>query len=262
MHGLRERTVVTILDVDVDAITEADAVERIADWIRTDQREYVTCTNVHAVMEAQEDPETMRALRDAGMVTPDGVPLVWCGRQAGSERIERVYGPDLTLALLERAAQEGWSSFFYGGGDGVADRLADEMQKKYPGLKVAGTYCPPFRDLTDDEEEDIAVMLNESGADIIWVGLGCPKQEKWMRAQRSNLKAPVMLGVGAAFDFHTGQVSQAPSFMQRYGLEWLYRLGAEPKRLWRRYLILNPRFVKGIVANRPVLKNLTSELID
>lgn len=254
-----ERTVVSVLGIDIDAINQADAVERIARWIETDQREYVTCTNVHAVMEAQDDPEVRIALRDAGMVTPDGVPLVWCGQQAGSDRIQRVYGPDLTLAVLEKAAQEGWSSFFFGGGDGVAERLAAEMQDRYPGLEVAGTYSPPFRDLTEAEDLEIAAMLNDSKADIIWVGLGCPKQEKWMREQRPNLKAAVLLGVGAAFDFHTGKVSQAPSAMQRVGLEWFYRLCSEPRRLWKRYLVLNPRFVRSVAADRPALK--TRELI-
>jgi len=254
-----ERTVVSVLGVDIDAINETDAVDRIARWIESDQREYVTCTNVHAVMEAQDDPEVRAALSDAGMVTPDGVPLVWCGQQAGSDRIERVYGPDLTLAVLERAAREGWTSFFYGGGDGVAEGLANEMKDRYPGLQVVGSYSPPFRELTEAEDLEIAAMLNDSKADIIWVGLGCPKQEKWMREQRPNLKASVLLGVGAAFDFHTGNISQAPSVLQRVGLEWFYRLCAEPRRLWKRYLVLNPRFVKSVLADPPALK--TREMI-
>jgi N-acetylglucosaminyldiphosphoundecaprenol N-acetyl-beta-D-mannosaminyltransferase len=202
-------------------------------------------------MESQRDPELLEIHNRAGMVTPDGMPLVWAARYAGCRETGRVYGPDLMLATCERAAQEGWRSYFYGGAPGVADELAARLQDRFPGMPVVGTFSPPFRPLTAEESAEIVSRINDSGADLVWVGLSTPKQERWMAAHRDDLRAAVLLGVGAAFDFHAGRVRQAPSWMQRSGLEWVFRLAVEPRRLWRRYLRNNPAFVARIVRRPP-----------
>src|SRR3712207_6619190 len=182
------------------------------------------------------------------------MPMVWAGRRAGAAHMERVYGPDLMLALLERAAQRGWRSFFYGGAEGVPELLAQRLTERFADLQVAGTYSPPFRPLTPAEDVEIVEKINASGADIVWIGLSTPKQERWMAAHVGRLDAPAMLGVGAAFDIHAGVLPQAPLWMQQRGLEWVYRLLREPRRLWRRYLGNNPRFVIAILRNRPRLR--------
>jgi len=174
------------------------------------------------------------------------MPVVWALRVLG-HRAERVYGPDLMLAVCERSAREGWSHFFFGGASGVAEMLAAEMRRRFPALTVAGVLCPPFRALTSEEEEAMLAHLNGSGAQIVWVGLGSPKQDLWMAEHRARLEAPVLIGVGAAFDFFAGSQKQAPRWMQRSGLEWLFRLMTEPRRLWRRYLIGNPKFAAAVV---------------
>jgi N-acetylglucosaminyldiphosphoundecaprenol N-acetyl-beta-D-mannosaminyltransferase len=175
------------------------------------------------------------------------MPLVWLSRLQGFHHVERVYGPDLMLALCERLAAKGYRHFFYGGAEGVPEQLASVLQKRFPGLQVAGTFSPPFRSLTADEDDRIVQMINAAAPDIVWVGLSTPKQERWMAGHRERLTAPVLIGVGAAFDFLTGRKPQAPRWMQRAGLEWLFRLLTEPRRLWRRYLINNPLFVALVV---------------
>jgi N-acetylglucosaminyldiphosphoundecaprenol N-acetyl-beta-D-mannosaminyltransferase len=176
------------------------------------------------------------------------------GRLRG-HRVERVYGPDVMLAACERGQALGHSHFFYGGVDGVAEQLAARLRARFPALRVAGSYAPPFRPLTDDEEREIAARINSSGADIVWVGLGTPKQDYWVARFRPLLEAPVLIAVGAAFDFHAGRVRQAPRWMQRSGLEWLFRLSQDPQRLWRRYLVGNPRFVY-LVAQQLLRRSL------
>jgi N-acetylglucosaminyldiphosphoundecaprenol N-acetyl-beta-D-mannosaminyltransferase len=232
-----------VVGIAVDAVDPAATLEEIGRWIRDGERRYVAFVNVHGVMEAARDPALRRAYAGAGLTVPDGMPLVWMGRLRGHANVRRVYGPDMVLIVCERAAREGWSCFFYGGAPGVADRLAAEMVRRFPGLRVAGVGSPPFRTLTEEENRDEAARINESGASIVFVGLGCPKQEWWMEQQRQTLSAAALLGVGAAFDFHTGRVRQAPRWMMAAGLEWLFRLAAEPRRLWRRYLVYNPLFV-------------------
>jgi N-acetylglucosaminyldiphosphoundecaprenol N-acetyl-beta-D-mannosaminyltransferase len=234
-----------VLGVRVYAIDPQGLVEEVERWVRDRDRRYVCFTNVHSVMTAISDPQLQRAFNDGFPVT-DGMPLVWLGRLRG-QPAHRVYGPDLTLALCARAAEVGWRVFFLGGADGVAERLAEELQRRCPGLQVVGAVAPPFRDPTTAEDEGLVTLLNASGAQLVFVGLGCPKQERWMAAHRERLVAPALLGVGAAFDFHTGRVSQAPRWMMRAGLEWFFRLLQEPRRLWRRYLILNPLFVAHAV---------------
>jgi N-acetylglucosaminyldiphosphoundecaprenol N-acetyl-beta-D-mannosaminyltransferase len=212
-------------------------------WITTGSQQYVCVTGVHGVMESRRDERLQRIHNQAGLVTPDGMPLVWWSRAAGQAQTRRVYGPDLLLACCERSLTTGYRHFFYGGGDGVADLLARRLSKRFPGLTVAGTYTPPFRALTPEEDAAIVRRIDDSGADIVWVGLSTPKQEYWMAEHVGRLAAPVMIGVGAAFDFHAGLKKQAPAWMQHTGLEWAFRLATEPRRLWKRYLRNNPEFV-------------------
>lgn len=182
--------------------------------------------------------------------------MVWAGKFAGAE-LSRVYGPDLMLAACEAAVSRGWSSFFYGGRDGIPERLAERLGARYPGLRVAGTYSPPFGPVDEAADVEIVRRINESGADIVWIGLSTPKQERWMASHVGRLDAPVLIGVGAAFDIHAGTLAQAPPWMQRGGLEWLYRLYREPRRLWKRYLVNNPSFVVRIIRHRPRMMGST-----
>ena len=232
-----------ILGVQVSAIDIPRAVGTIERWINTNQREYVCVTGVHGVMESQKDKELREIHNRAGMVTPDGMPLVFLSRWYGHRDVQRVYGPDLMIELCRRSLETGWRHFFYGGAAGVADILVERLSERFEGLSVAGTYCPPFRPLSEEEEGDVKRIIDESRADIVWVGLSTPKQEQWMSAHVGRLEASVLIGVGAAFDFHAGLKPQAPLWMQRSALEWLFRLLTEPRRLWRRYLYNNPRFL-------------------
>ena len=236
-----------ILGVGVSALNMTMALEVIEGWIERREPHYVCVTGVHGVMESQRDENLRRIHNRAGLVTPDGMPLVWLSRLKGFRHVERVYGPDLMLALCERSAAKGYRHFFYGGAEGVPEQLASVLQKRFPGLQVAGTFSPPFRPLTPEEDDQIIQMINEAAPDIVWVGLSTPKQERWMAEHVGRLTAPVLIGVGAAFDFLTGRKPQAPRWMQRAGLEWLFRLLTEPRRLWRRYLINNPLFVALVV---------------
>jgi N-acetylglucosaminyldiphosphoundecaprenol N-acetyl-beta-D-mannosaminyltransferase len=210
-------------------------------------------TGVHGVMESQSDPRLVAIHNASAMTTPDGMPLVWACRRAGVETTTRVYGPDLMTALCARAAVDGWRVFLYGGAEGTPELLAERLGEQHRGLDVAGTYSPPFRPLTEAEQAEVVSMIDRSRADIVFVGLSTPKQERWMDAMRPRLEAPVLIGVGAAFDIHAGLLRQAPGWMQRNGLEWLFRLAVEPRRLWKRYLSNNPRFVAGIVRRPPRL---------
>lgn len=244
-------TRVDVLGVPVSAVTMRQACDEITRWIDEGERQYVCVTGVHGVMESQADSQLRDVHAASGLTTPDGMPMVWAARAAGVRRTERVYGPDLMLMLCERAAQRGWTNYFYGGKEGVADILAQRLCARFPGLKVTGTYSPPFRPLTPDEDAAVVEAINASGAQLVWVGLSTPKQERWMAAHRNALHAPTLLGVGAAFDIHAGLLPQAPRWMQRAGLEWFYRLCREPRRLWRRYLGNNPRFVVRILRHPP-----------
>ena len=237
-----ERT--NVLGVGISVINQTTAREILFDAARRGRRGYVAVTGVHGVTEAQGDPAFRAILNRALLCTPDGMPMVWMGRLAGRRRIERVYGPDLMLNLCEHSVGEGFTHFFYGGNTGVADELKRTLENRFPGLQVVGTYCPPFRPLNRDEREDLRAMVDELRPDFFWVGLSTPKQEKFMAEYLPVLRgAKIFLGVGAAFDMHTGRVRQAPRWMQRSGLEWFYRLTQEPKRLARRYLVNNPLFI-------------------
>lgn len=222
------------------------ALATISRWIEARTPNYVCVTPVHSVMECYKD-ETVRAIyNQAGLVTPDGMPLVWLVRHHGHRQAGRVYGPDLMLALCEHSLVHGYRHYFYGGEVGVAAQLADTLCSRSPGLQVAGTYTPPFRELCPAEDDDVVKQINATQPDIVWVCLSVPQQERWMAAHLGKLTAPVLIGVGAAFDFHTGRKRQAPRWMQHSGLEWAFRLAAEPKRLWRRYVLGNPHFVYAL----------------
>ena len=236
-----ERAVV--LGVGVSAIDMDDAVAAIDRWIVNKTPNYVCITGVHGVMEAQSDPQLRAIHNRAGLVTPDGMPLVWLGRRLGFSRMRRVYGPDLMRTITALSPSRRYRHFFYGGAPGVAEELAAKLRRDHPGLDIAGALCPPFRSLTPDEDADIVDRINAAAPDIVWVGLSTPKQEYWMASHINRLKAPVLIGVGAAFDFLAGAKRQAPPWMQRNGLEWLFRLVTEPRRLWRRYLRIVPGFI-------------------
>lgn len=238
---------VNILGVQVSAVGMGEAVATVEDWIATGGRRYVCVSGVHGVMESQRD-ETLRGIHNAaGMVTPDGMPLVWLSRIRGHPRVDRVYGPDLMLVCCDRSVRRGYTHYLYGAGPGVAERLAGRLHARFPGLRIVGWHSPPFRSLTREEDDAVIREINQADPDIVWVGLSTPKQERWMAAHRVSLRARVLIGVGAAFDLHAGLKRQAPRWMQRSGLEWLFRLFLEPRRLWRRYLINNPLFVCHLV---------------
>lgn len=245
---------VNILGVGVSAINMDQALATLEYWIQNRIPSYVVVCPVYTVMMCQQDNCFRSIVNRASMVTPDGMPLVFLSRWLGHRQVSRVYGPDLMAAFSARAAQKGYRNFYYGGADGVPDALAATLQKRFPGLSVAGTYSPPFRPLTPQEDQDIVAMINDANPDAVWVGLGSPKQDFWMAEHRDQLTAPVLIGVGAAFNFLTGQVRQAPRWMQRSALEWLFRLLMEPRRLWRRYLIYNPLFVTNVLMQMSGIK--------
>jgi N-acetylglucosaminyldiphosphoundecaprenol N-acetyl-beta-D-mannosaminyltransferase len=224
--------------------------ERTMDWmdamIAARRTGYVCVAAVHTVMACTEDPELRAAVLGSALTVPDGQPLVWAMNALGHRLSHRVYGPDLMARFCERSRTSGARHFLYGGrNQGALVQLTLNLRQRHPGLQIVGGYAPPFRPLTGEEQDFVVAEINRSQADVVWVGIGVPKQEKWMAAMRSRLDAPLLVGVGAAFDFHAGLVPQAPPWMQRFGLEWAFRLAHEPRRLWRRYLRYNPRFVAG-----------------
>jgi N-acetylglucosaminyldiphosphoundecaprenol N-acetyl-beta-D-mannosaminyltransferase len=246
---------VDVLGVGVSVVTMESAVAEVARWIADGERRYVCATGVHGVMESQRDFELLRIHNESGLTLPDGIPMVWAGRFAGARGIARVYGPEFMLAVCKLAAARGWSSFLYGGAPGVPERLGRRLRERFPGLRVAGHHSPPFRPLTDQEDADVVDRINSSGAELVWVGLSTPKQERWMADHIDRLRAPaVAFGVGAAFDLHAGLRRDAPSWMGPWGLHWLYRLAQEPRRLARRYFANNPRFAAGLIRRPPVLR--------
>ncbi|MFV0415796.1 MAG: WecB/TagA/CpsF family glycosyltransferase [Chthoniobacterales bacterium] len=234
---------VNVLGVGVSAICMEEAVELIINAAQNNDRGYVTVTGVHGVMESQ-DCEKLRAIHnDAFLVTPDGMPMSWLGWLYGYRKMDRVYGPDLMLEIMQATRDGKLQHFFYGGADGVAQELKSAFEKRCPGVNIVGTYTPPFRPLNETEKKDLLTQWEESRPQIVWVGLSTPKQERFMAEYVSQGAPAIFVGVGAAFDFHTGKVSQAPRWMQRAGLEWFYRVTQEPKRLWKRYFINNPKFL-------------------
>lgn len=237
-----------VLGVKISPIDMDQAVSTIENWIESKTQNYVCIAGVHGVMASQSDGALREIYAKAGLATPDGMPLVWMARRLGFENTQRVYGPDLMRVLTARSESRGYRHFYYGGGDGLAEKLAMVLKAQHPNLNVVGTYCPPFRPLTEDEDAKIIEHINQADPDIVWVGLGCPKQEYWMASHTGRLKAPVLIGVGAAFDFLSGTKPQAPLWMQRNGLEWLFRLSSEPRRLGRRYFTIIPGFLVKATA--------------
>jgi N-acetylglucosaminyldiphosphoundecaprenol N-acetyl-beta-D-mannosaminyltransferase len=233
---------VDILGVRVSATTMEEALGEIEGWIARAEPHYVCVSGMHGVMESQQDERLRRIHNSAGLVTPDGMSLVWLCRLKGQGKVERVYGPDLMLALCALSPACGYRHFFYGASPEVLDALSAQLRARYPGLEVVGTYAPPFRQLSPQEDLQTVQRIREARPDVVWVGLSTPKQERWMADHVERLGVPVLIGVGAAFDFHAGFKRQAPRWMQRNGLEWFFRLLSEPRRLWRRYLVNIPLF--------------------
>jgi N-acetylglucosaminyldiphosphoundecaprenol N-acetyl-beta-D-mannosaminyltransferase len=247
-----------VLGVRVHAVQIPDAVSQMEQWI--EEREgchYVAVTGMHGVMEAQHDPGFKRILNTADLVVSDGMPLVWAGRRYGFSMKRRVYGPELMMTFCQQTAHKGYRHFFYGGASDVPGDLAAKLADRFPRLKVVGTCSPPFRPLTDQEDRDIVARINDARPDVLWVGLSTPKQEKWMYEHRDKLKVPVLMGVGAAFDLNSGRLRQAPAWMREHGLEWLFRLLMEPRRLWKRYLVYGSRFAWNISLEMLKLKQFS-----
>ena len=232
-----------VLGVGISAIDMKQAVQLTNSLLQSGGRGYMCMAGVHGVMEAQRDDSYRLILNRSFMTAADGMPLVWLGRLQGFTRMRRVYGPDYMTEVCRMSLERGYRHFLYGGHEGVAELLAAELTRRYPGLQIAGTYTPPCRPLLPKEEADLTELVAVTKPDIFWVGLGTPKQERFMAHYLSKLDVRVMIGVGAAFDIHTGRVKDAPSWMKSAGLQWLHRLAQEPRRLWRRYLFNNPRFL-------------------
>lgn len=248
----------TVLGVPISIIDPVLAAATVVKWVTEDRPNFVCVRATHGVMCAHDDPAMMQIHRQAGMVTPDGMPLVWIAHLRGLSRMKRVAGTDLVDAVCHATRDGRIGHFFYGGKDGIARRLVKVLKGRYSGLRVCGTYCPPFRKLTADEDRRVVDLITRSGAKIVWVGISTPKQEYWMADHVGRIPGATLLGVGAAFDFISGAISRAPLWMQRSGLEWLHRLLSEPRRLWHRYLVVGSRFaalalweVAGDLVRRP-----------
>src|SRR5208282_2785654 len=233
-----------MLGVGVSAVNMQMAVAQIEEWIRSREPNYVIAAPVNCIVECVRDDKLRKVYNRAGMITPDGMPLVWISRLMGRTHVDRVYGPDLMLQLCERSVRTGYRHFLYGGWPPeVVKELAFNLEKRYSGIRIVGTYSPPFRPVTLEEDAEIVSRINATQPDIVWIGLGSVKQDFWAEAHVEKLTAPVLIAVGAAFDFHSGRKPQAPRWMMRAGLEWVHRFATEPGRLGRRYLRDNPIFV-------------------
>ena len=252
-EDLDERRRVSVVSLQVDVCDYESAITKVADLVAADDGGYVCCATVHMAMEAFDDPAFREIVNSASIVTPDGMPLVWMQRLQGKKEALQVRGPSLMPKLLAFAAKKGLTVGFHGGSEPVLAGVQKRAIVEFPGLKIAYIHSPPFREITHAENAEMIAKLNGSNTQILFVGLGCPKQERWMAAHRGDTKA-VMIGVGAAFDFYAGAAAESPAWLRKLGLEWFFRLLSEPKRLWRRYLILNPRFIwhagRQLVTNR------------
>ena len=238
----REQPRVNVLGVGISALNMETALSNTESLLDRGEQGYVCVTGVHGIMEAQADKPFADILNHSFLTTPDGMPTVWLGRLQGFKLMRRVYGPDYMLGLCDRSVAKGYRHFLYGGKPGVAEELRAALTQRFPGLKIVGTYTPPFRPLNPAEEEGLRNQLETSQADVFWCGLSTPKQERFMAAYSGRLPVRLMVGVGAAFDLLSGNLDEAPDWMKSAGLQWLYRLIKEPRRLWRRYLLNNPKF--------------------
>ena len=245
-----------MLEAILSGVTIDEAVANILAFTRDGAKHYVCVFAVDSLLRCQDSPELRRVQQAADMTLCDGMPLVFTGRKIARLEMNRCYGPDVMLRVMDEGRASGLKHFFYGGKDAeTVAKLETNLLAKFPDLKIAGHHIPPFRPLTEEEKTSVAARINASGADVVWVGIGTPKQDFWCAEFRPVLDAPVFVAVGAAFNFHAGTVAQAPRWMMRSGLEWLFRLCAEPGRLWRRYLIGNPRFLlllmRQIITRKP-----------
>jgi N-acetylglucosaminyldiphosphoundecaprenol N-acetyl-beta-D-mannosaminyltransferase len=245
---------VNVLGVGLSVLNLERARAVIAEAIAARRKGYIAVTGVHGVSEAQDDPEFRRILNGSLLCTPDGMPMVWMGRLVGHKHMDRVYGPDLMELICKSGVAPGWKHFFYGGAPGVAEQLKARLEQRFPGLNVVGTFTPPFRPLDAQEENALVGAVAAAKPDLFWVGLSTPKQERFMAAYLPKLDTTLMLGVGAAFDFHAGKVKQAPRWIQRSGLEWAYRTSQEPRRLWKRYARNNPLFIARALLQKTGLR--------
>ncbi len=239
---------VNVLGVGVHAVNMEQAVGFLLDAVARRKKGYVCVTGVHGIMEAQRNCRFRRTLNESLLTTPDGMPTVWVGKIAGHKEMDRVFGPDLMLNVCQESVSRGISHFLYGGAIGVAEELKENLQSHFPGLKVVGTYTPPFRPLSIEEHLQLVDQVNKAKPDIIWVGLSTPKQERFMAEYISKFNTSLMFGVGAAFDLHTGRMTDSPDWVKRSGMQWAHRLLQDPRRLWKRYLINNPKFLMAISA--------------
>ena len=250
---------INILGVGLSVLNLQTALTALAEVVRERRKGYICVTGVHGVMEAQDDANFKKILNAAFLCTPDGMPMVWAGKLNGQREMNRVYGPDLMLDVCAWSETSGAKHFFYGGADGVAELLAQKLKLKFPKLEIVGTFTPPFRALNTDEEKKLREQVAATQPDIFWIGLSTPKQDKFMAEFLPKLDTTLMIGVGAAFDFHSGRVKQAPRWMQRSGLEWFYRLCSEPRRLAKRYFKNNPLFALKFFAQLTGLKKFPLE---
>ncbi|MCK5579846.1 MAG: WecB/TagA/CpsF family glycosyltransferase [Candidatus Omnitrophica bacterium] len=242
--------VVDILGVNISAVNLELAGQEIDRWIQNRQKVYVCVAPVSTIMDCQDDPEYRKIVNNAGMVTPDGMPVVWLGKLSGNKTIQRTYGPDLMRQTCDVGQKRGYRHYFYGGTSDTLQILEQRLKEQFPDINIVGKYSPPFRKIQEIEKDTVLEEINSFAPDILWVGLGSPKQDYWMSQHRDKLNVPVIVGVGAAFDFLAGVKPQAPGWMQKSGLEWLFRLCCEPGRLWKRYLIGNARFVYLVIKEK------------
>ena len=231
-----------ILGVAVDVTNYDSAVKKVLSLIKEDEHHYICVASTQDIIIAQRDVKFKRIVNNADLVTADGWPVVWAMELSGMEQRGRVTGPDLMLEVCKESINKRYSHYFFGGAPGVPELLSKKLGQKYPGLIVKGAFSPPFKEIITQESEEILKMLNSSKADILWIGLSTPKQQYWIESNLDKINIPVVFAVGAAFDFHSGRIKRAPVWMQKYGLEWFYRLCQEPKRLWKRYFIFLPKF--------------------
>lgn len=245
---------INILNIGISPVNMKVTVTIIQRWIELGKEHYVCVTGVHGVMECQKDEDLRRIHNASGLTVPDGMPMVWASRLQGFDFVERVYGPDLMLEVCKLSVKNAYTHFLYGGDVGVAEALKENLEKRFPGIRIVGTYTPPFRPLSDQEEREFQKQIARLKPDIFWVGLSTPKQEYFMSEHIDKLDTKVMLGVGAAFDIHTGRTKDAPDWIKKIGMQWLHRLCQEPRRLWRRYLYNNPvfiyKFIKQLITGK------------
>lgn len=248
MSGMDRRP--HILGIPINALPMSGVLSEIDAWIDRGEQKFICTADVHALVSALGDPSIRRVYESAAMVTADGMPLVWYLRDSGFPKAERVCGPDLMSALFQRSQQSGYSHFLYGASKDTLARMTERLAREFPRAKVAGTYSPPYRELSDAESHEADSLINAMQPDIVWVGLGAPKQDRWMVTHRPRLNAPVLIGVGAAFDMFAGTVRRAPRIVRKTGFEWTFRVAQEPRRLAKRYFVSNSRFAAMVIAEK------------